>query len=808
MRYISSILNLYFRYSFFSKAAWFLCALLIFTIGAAILFQNNSVLTYPVGWERSIQVSPFKVVAQNVSVDSMDDFIAVVYEGRAGGGQGVYVSLSFNAGITFLPSVKIAEAASQTVLKPVVAIAPNGTVSVVWDSYVESESTNRIFYSSSKDFGANWTAPRPLNLGKEKEMLPRLYYDERNVLHLFYHGSVDKNINIYHAESDGGDDFKTTGSLILRASMRGEFLPSICISGKNFYIVWQGMEENLTDKLFFVRSSNYGRSWTSPQLIAASTGNNEVPSVVMYDGILYVAYRNKDEKNWSIKMIKSLDEGWSWERVPLLVSTTPANCNSPTIGVAGGDLMILWYDNRSGRDKIYARKFSIKDNAFMKEDEVSEAQYESKHPVVLPKGKKFFVFWEEKNVIMAKQTDVSADPPAVYSDTNPEGKWSRFPYVDVRWKPPRDESGIAGYSIAMNKQPDFNPLPITNISANITNRRFTDVSDGVSYFHIRSVDNAGNFSRTVHYRLLISANPLPEPIIISATHQLGKPSQSHAAAFSWQVTDMERVKGFNYSLSKDTIKAPDQFTRDIKAQFNNLEEGNYFFNVAAVDKTNQTSRVSSYAFIVGSSADPDFYKRIAIQEEKFEKRQYDLGYEKGHIVQAPAVTIQFPFDTRTEYGKDSFKAVIVSSNINPGSIAGYSVYIDRERQEVSDRVNTKGPVIEVQDLHSGEYYIGVKCKYARVVNGATAYFWTKPYIARITIDIPSERSPVVYYAQRLMGKFSARFGFISLTFFGLSLVATTLGFGKRLRFYAQMLLFRIKILFRLMFRLILKKSEA
>ena len=62
--------------------------------------------------------------------------------------------------------------------------------------------------------------------------------------------------------------------------------------------------------------------------------------------------------------------------------------------------------------------------------------------------------------------------------------------------------------------------------------------------------------------------------------------------------------------------------------------------------------------------------------------------------------------------------------------------------------------------------------------------------------LPDERSPVVYYAQRIMEKFPRRFGLITLTFVGLGLVMTTLGFGTRISFYFQLVLFRLRLMFR------------
>jgi hypothetical protein len=407
---------------------------------------------------------------------------------------------------------------------------------------------------------------------------------------------------------------------------------------------------------------------------------------------------------------------------------------------------------------------------------------------------------------MAKQTDVYAEPPAVFSETNPEGKWSRLPYIVMQWRPPRDESGIVGYAALRNEIPDFNPT-VVNLKSNVTTEKITEnITDGISYYHIRAVDGAGNFSRTIHYKLQLAVNPLPGPVIVSPTNPQGKPSQFRSPVFNWSIEEPERVKGFVLSMSKDSIKMPDQFTTDMKMDFKNLEEGNYFFSVAAIDKTNQISRVSTYDFIIGAPdrvIDPEYYKKLAEEEKKFQKYyQFKQEYKKEGFaqVQAPMVFVQFPFDVRKAFNKGSFKALIVANNIRPESIQGYSVYIDDEQHELPDRVNHKGTIIDVKDLQNGNYYIGVKCRYTGIENGTVRQYWTKPYVAKIAVLLPAERSPVVQYAQRIMEKFPRRFGFITLTFLGLGLVMTTLGFGTRISFYFYLVLFRLRLLLRPLFK--------
>ena len=600
--FISYIMNLYFRFAFIRQFLWAIFLFAVFSIAAALVFQSNRVSTNPVGWEKSFQVSSFNIVAKDVTVASRGDMIVAVYEGTGGGNRGIYASLSFNGGLTFMQSIRVAPVASKTSMNPHAAISPAGHLTVMWHAYVENESTNRIFYSTSKDMGATWSAPKRLALDKDMEMLPRVYYDDRNVLHLFYHGSVADNINLFHAISEDGEKFKTTGSLIrLTSSMRGAFFPSIHISGKYFFMVWQGKEEDFSDELFFMKSSNYGRTWSmKKQITSRASGTTTRPSLILHDNTLYVVYQNNDEKNWAIKMIRGHDRGWSWEDKPLTVSSTMANCYSP--GHRRFPAATSWSSGTTrGREGRISIRASIPPGrrTFMPEAEVSEARYESRNPVVISMGKRLVVFWEERNVIMAKQTDVYAGSAGCVFRNEPEGEWSRLPYIVMQWKPPRDESGIVGYAALRNEIPDFNPT-VVNMKPNVTMEKITEnITDGISYYHIRAVDGAGNFSRTIHYKLQLAINPLPGPVIVSPTHSQGKPTASAAPAFSWAIDEPERVKGFVYSLSKDTIKMPDQFTTDLKTEFSGLEEGNYFFSVAAVDKTNQVSRMSTYDFIIG-----------------------------------------------------------------------------------------------------------------------------------------------------------------------------------------------------------------
>ena len=140
------------------------------------------------------------------------------------------------------------------------------------------------------------------------------------------------SINLFHAESEDGVVFKTTGSLMrLTGSMRGAFFfPSIVVSGKQLFMVWQGERGELhrpalLHEIIQLRQVLELQETDNPR----APGNNVAPSMMIHDNTLYVVFQNNDEKNWAIKMIRGVDPGGSWDEKPLIASATVANCYSP-----------------------------------------------------------------------------------------------------------------------------------------------------------------------------------------------------------------------------------------------------------------------------------------------------------------------------------------------------------------------------------------------------------------------------------------------------------------------------------------------
>jgi hypothetical protein len=100
----------------------------------------------------------------------------------------------------------------------------------------------------------------------------------------------------------------------------------------------------------------------------------------------------------------------------------------------------------------------------------------------------------------------AADSPApvISSPTHPgEDEWYTNNDPSFVWTTPSDTSGIASYSYIFDQSATTTPDTTCEPAGN--SRSYTDVADGIWYFHVRAKDNAGNWGGADHYRVKIGS---------------------------------------------------------------------------------------------------------------------------------------------------------------------------------------------------------------------------------------------------------------------------------------------------------------
>jgi len=157
----------------------------------------------------------------------------------------------------------------------------------------------------------------------------------------------------------------------------------------------------------------------------------------------------------------------------------------------------------------------------------------------------------------------TTNPSAPTGLTAEPGKevWTNDNTIQVSWSPGTDEGGVAGYSYVWDTHaltdPD-NAIETTGVST--TSGALVD-SDS-HYFHLRTVDNAGNTSSTVHFGpFYIDTVPPGTPSgAASSSHSVGVCSSDKTIDVSWNAPDggPSGIAGFSVVWDSNSITLPGQ----------------------------------------------------------------------------------------------------------------------------------------------------------------------------------------------------------------------------------------------------------
>lgn len=788
-RLFSIISDLVFRFPRLRLFAGMVVVFVLFSLLTVIFTRSDQVTTDPAGWEKFMSYSPAGVQCRNVSGEKNGNTVAIVYEGFRGGKKGIYVNVSFDGGLSFFAPRKIAEFVSLIDNKPCIAISDSGEMRVAWYYIAEDGSNGSMFQSYSRDQGSSWSEPEKITFGLAMELLPVVKYDRRGVLHLFFTAYKGPVFTLFHTTADARDG-KFAGPepvAEMEGDVKGSFFPAVKFTGNRAAIVWQAKEKNFADSLYFSGSDDYGQSWSDVEKITPPGSNYQAPAIEIVDRTIYLVFMNNRDRNWAIRMMRSTDAGEHWDATPLKISETNANCYSPNISLGPeNELYITWHDTREKGNRIYLRKYSIPSRELSAETGLSVRKKPGRNAFALNTPRKLIVFWDEAGSIVSLFADMQVSAPVVRSRTHPPDTWTRNTDAVVEWSKPSDESGIAGYATISDRNPETNPQ-IQNLRYDVNSAFVGGLEDGVTYFHIRAVDGAGNMSRTVHYKLQVSSNPLAMPVVISTTHpEYGKSPKSDAV-FRWAVNDTRRLKGFVYSLSKDVSLRPDKYVDDFNIEFKNLENGIYYFNISAVSATNQFSTVYTYPFIVGMEGEinKDYLK---------DQANRDFGFNKGERVVSlePVIEILLPFGGKDWYAGSAFDAVIRMKNVPGDRILGYSVVIDNIKKVPPEKINLKNGNLSVKDLTDGKYFIGVKCRYYKYSGNRKVEVWSEPAFAAFEIRLPGLLSPLDDLYNAVMKKITEHPVAVPVFMLLFALTVIYTGFGSRIVFYYKLLDFKIR----------------
>jgi len=176
--------------------------------------------------------------------------------------------------------------------------------------------------------------------------------------------------------------------------------------------------------------------------------------------------------------------------------------------------------------------------------------------------------------------------PTVTSSSHPvSGGWYPSSNLAFAWSA-TSESGIAGYSYVLDQVSAT--VPDTTSEGTATSVSYPGKADGLWYFHVRALNNAGGWSTTKTYAAGVDVTAPPAVTgLVSTDHTASIPSADRTISFSWNaVTDAASgLAGYSWAVNGSSATAADTTvdTTLTSAATASLADGTWWVHVRAVD---------------------------------------------------------------------------------------------------------------------------------------------------------------------------------------------------------------------------------
>ncbi len=193
--------------------------------------------------------------------------------------------------------------------------------------------------------------------------------------------------------------------------------------------------------------------------------------------------------------------------------------------------------------------------------------------------------------------DTEAAPPQrPQSPTHPDPeKWVADPTPVLAWEAPKDLSGVKGYYVKADHEPNTVPGPGTGEFTQETRLTLGPLEDGLWYVHVSTLDEAGNAGQeAAHYPLRIDTKALA-PALSSPSHPQGEQwySNKKVEVAFLPPHDLSGIEGYYYCIDHEPMTLPDPdsalFTDKPQAVFEEVEDGQWFVHARTKDKAENLS---------------------------------------------------------------------------------------------------------------------------------------------------------------------------------------------------------------------------
>jgi hypothetical protein len=262
----------------------------------------------------------------------------------------IEIVLSGDGGKSWSAPVNVSRTPGKS-MDPAVAIAPDGTIHVVWSDTTRSEVGPSLWHVASTDRGASWSVPGSVLRSSGDARHASIACGKDGALHVVWVDQVGERTvpDIAFATShDGGKTF--TRPLDLSMAALGAADPGLAVDDTGIYAVWAEASKPAGGwGIKFAASRDGGRTWEPPLDLAPTIGRSTEPAIASDRGKIAVVWRDtsRHEPSPDVWITLSADEGKTFGETHNL-SNNPGTASHACVALAGGRIFVSWQESDRG----------------------------------------------------------------------------------------------------------------------------------------------------------------------------------------------------------------------------------------------------------------------------------------------------------------------------------------------------------------------------------------------------------------------------------------------------------------------------
>lgn len=522
---------------------------------------------------------------------------------------------------------------------------------------------------------------------------------------------------------------------VLGQNLQSVLNPEIVNENGKVYITYQARESasgegrQLFYKLFLEYSTDNLENWTIQSLTHGDEElrQNQRPHFAVENDILYMVWE-KDDENFlphiNYKIVKIAANEIIFNK---MLSSSGSEAYYPRILRENGLNNIFWYDNASGSfQNYYVQAFN---------DQISDIEALRQIPArtvlinpVIYRSSPLLVWNNLRgniNRLYIQKNDEFVESPALFVRGVQQNGITSNTTVTLYWRPVDDPSGIKEYRLLLTQ--DRNErinVSRVGLSPFITERTFTDLSDGKWYAGLAAYDNAGNASEVRELAFEIDTVPPLPPFFSGIEKSEDGSLTTNSPVISWSSEgedyskyevvsryfygefDMEAAvrNAARYIETSAGIRSG-TITQNQSISFNNLDNGVIVVGIAGYDPAGNRSEFIFESFILNNYIPVTYIDSANFVTHGIVDKVLRIT-GRGFAVDGNVTRLIIDRDRKEPYD--------------------YTVE-GREVRVLSDRVVTQRTPFDIED---GSYYIGVEHPergivfFNRRVNYSTEWFFS------------------------------------------------------------------------------------